>query len=65
MVTAMLAMGAFQQRIAEQFGIEPGAEMRAAIEGAKENNVDLELIDREVGTTLRRIYSKCRALISR
>ncbi|MGR8947709.1 MAG: TraB/GumN family protein [Gammaproteobacteria bacterium] len=57
MVTAMLAMGAFQQRIAEQFGIEPGAEMRAAIEGAKENNVELELIDREVGTTLRRIYS--------
>ena len=35
MVTAMLAMGAFQQRIAEQFGIEPGAEMRAAIEGAR------------------------------
>ena len=31
MVTAMLAMGAFQQRIAEQFGIDPGAEMRAAI----------------------------------
>ena len=31
MVTAMLAMAAFQQRIAEQFGIEPGAEMRAAI----------------------------------
>ena len=57
MVTAMLAMGAFQQRIAEQFGIEPGAEMRAAIEGANENGVDLELIDREVGTTLKRIYS--------
>ena len=57
MVTAMLAMGAFQQRIAEQFGIEPGAEMRAAIEGAKENHIELELIDREVGTTLRRIYS--------
>ena len=57
MVTAMLAMGAFQQRVAEQFGIEPGAEMRAAIDGANENNVELELIDREVGTTLKRIYS--------
>lgn len=56
MVTAMLAMGAFQQRIAEQFGIEPGAEMRAAINGANEKGVALELIDREVGTTLRRIY---------
>ena len=57
MVTAMLAMGAFQQRIAEQFGIEPGAEMRAAIDGANKNKVSLELIDREVGTTLKRIYA--------
>ena len=56
MVTAMLAMGAFQQRIAEQFGIEPGAEIRAAIDGAREHDFRLELIDREIGTTLRRIY---------
>ncbi len=56
MVTAMLAMGAFQQRIAEQFGIEPGAEMRAAIDGAHERGLPLHLIDRDVGTTLRRIY---------
>lgn len=56
MVTAMLAMGAFQQRIAEQFGIEPGAEMRAAIEGARERSLELHLIDRDIGTTLRRIY---------
>ncbi|MFT4560683.1 MAG: pheromone shutdown-related protein TraB [Gammaproteobacteria bacterium] len=56
MVTAMLAMGAFQQRIADQFDIEPGAEMRVAIEQAKENKCSLELIDREIGTTLKRIY---------
>lgn len=56
MVTAMLAMGAFQQRIAEQFGIEPGAEMRAAIAGAESQQIPLRLIDREIGTTLRRIY---------
>ena len=56
MVTAILAMGAFQQRIADQFGIEPGAEMRAAIEQARANNCELELIDREIGTTLKRIY---------
>ena len=57
MVTAMLAMGAFQQRIAEQFGIEPGAEMRAAIDGARERSLELHLIDRDIGTTLRRIYA--------
>lgn len=56
MVTAMLAMGAFQQRIADQFDIEPGAEMRAAIEQARANNCELKLIDREIGTTLKRIY---------
>lgn len=56
MVTAMLAMGAFQQRIAEQFGIEPGAEMRAAIVGARDRNLELHLVDRDIGTTLRRIY---------
>ena len=56
MITAMLAMAAFQQRIAEQFGIEPGAEMRAAIEGAQTHSLKLHLIDRDIGTTLRRIY---------
>jgi len=56
MITAMLAMAAFQQRIAEQFGIEPGAEMRAAIEGARARSLKLHLIDRDIGTTLRRIY---------
>jgi pheromone shutdown-related protein TraB len=56
MVTAMLAMGAFQQRIAEQFDIEPGAEMHAAVAAARARSYPLELIDREIGTTLRRIY---------
>ena len=56
MVTAMLAMGAFQQRIADQFDIEPGAEMRAAIEQARAHGCALELIDREIGTTLKRVY---------
>ncbi len=56
MVTATLALGAYQQRLAEQFGIEPGAEMRAAIEQAKQHDLPVVLIDREVGTTLRRVY---------
>ncbi len=51
-----LALGAFQQRLADQFGIEPGAEMRAAVRGAKERGVPLLLIDRDIGVTLRRLY---------
>jgi len=54
MVAANLAMGAYQQRLAEQYGIEPGAEMRAAMAGAEAHALPLELIDRDIGTTLRR-----------
>ncbi|TVP54980.1 MAG: TraB/GumN family protein [Halomonadaceae bacterium] len=56
MVAASLVMGAFQQRVAAQSGIEPGAEMRAALEEAEKANLPVELIDREIGTTLRRVY---------
>jgi pheromone shutdown-related protein TraB len=56
MVTASLALGAYQQRLAEQFGIEPGAEMRAAIREARADHLPVLLIDREVGITLKRCY---------
>ena len=56
MVTASLALGSYQQRMAEQLGIEPGLEMKTAIKFAGEQNLPLELIDREVGTTLKRVY---------
>ncbi|HET9484014.1 MAG TPA: TraB/GumN family protein [Xanthomonadales bacterium] len=53
-VGAGLALGAYQRRLAQQFGIEPGAEMKAAIEGARAKSTPYWLIDRDVGTTLRR-----------
>ncbi|SEL60269.1 TraB/GumN family protein [Halomonas daqiaonensis] len=56
MVAASLALGAFQQRVAEQSGIEPGAEMRAALEESRDASLPLLLIDRDVGVTLKRIY---------
>lgn len=56
MVAANLALSAFQQRIAEQFDIEPGQEMRVAISAAKEAGLPLLLIDRDIGATLRRVY---------
>ena len=56
MVAASLALGAFQRRIAERFGIEPGAEMLAAMQGADERGLPSWLIDREVGTTLKRAW---------
>ncbi len=57
MVAANLALGAFQQRLAGQLGIEPGAEMKAAIDAARTAGVPLLLVDRDIGVTLRRVYA--------
>ena len=57
LVMANLALSAYQRRIAEQFGIEPGAEMRAATIAAKERDLPLQLVDRDLATTLRRSYA--------
>ena len=57
LVMANLALSAYQRRIADQFGIEPGAEMRAATVAAKERDLPLQLIDRDLATTLRRSYA--------
>jgi len=57
LVMANLALSAYQRRIADQFGIEPGAEMRAATVAAKELDLPLQLVDRDLATTLRRSYA--------
>ncbi|HET7655753.1 MAG TPA: TraB family protein, partial [Luteimonas sp.] len=51
---ANLALAAYQRRLAEQLGIEPGAELKAAAEEAQARGLDLALIDRDVGITFRR-----------
>ncbi|MDR3389723.1 MAG: TraB/GumN family protein [Rudaea sp.] len=56
MVAANLALSAYQRRLAEQFGIEPGAEMKAAADLAEECQRPLWLVDREISVTLRRAY---------
>ena len=56
LVMANLALGAYQRRIAEQFGIEPGAELKAAADAAINHNLPLQLIDRDLATTLKRSY---------
>ncbi len=56
MISATLALSAFQQRIADQLGVEPGADMRSAVISAQDNDLPIALIDRDIGTTLKRIY---------
>ena len=60
MVAANLALSAYQRRLAEQFGIEPGAEMKAAIDLAAQRGLPLWLIDREISITLKRAYRSVR-----
>jgi pheromone shutdown-related protein TraB len=58
LVAANLALAAYQRRLAEQLGIEPGAELKAAAIGAKQRNLALATIDRDVGTTFKRAWNK-------
>lgn len=52
---ANLALAAYQRRLAEQLDIEPGAELKAAATEAVARGLPLQLIDRDVGITFRRI----------
>lgn len=56
MVAASLVLSSFQQRLADQYGIQPGAEMKAAMDGAEARGTPLWLVDRDVGTTLKRAW---------
>jgi pheromone shutdown-related protein TraB len=51
---ANLALAVYQRRLAEQLGIEPGAELKAAALEARERGLALALIDRDVGLTFKR-----------
>ncbi|NUS38299.1 MAG: TraB/GumN family protein [Lysobacter sp.] len=51
---ANLALAVYQRRLAEQLGIEPGAELKAAALEAQTRGLRLALIDRDVGLTFKR-----------
>ncbi|TYT23873.1 TraB/GumN family protein [Luteimonas viscosa] len=55
---ANLAMASYQRRLAEQLGIEPGAELKAAVEDARARGLPTHLIDRDVGLTFRRALQR-------
>jgi len=55
---ANLGLAAYQRRLAEQLGIEPGAELKAAADDARERDLPVHLIDRDVGVTFKRISAK-------
>ena len=53
-----LALSAYQKRLAERIGVEAGREMIRAVELAREKNLQLEVIDRDISTTLHRLVTE-------
>ena len=53
-----LALSAYQKRLAEKVGIEAGQEMIRAIELSREKDIRLEVIDRNITTTLQRVVTR-------
>src|SRR3546814_9908491 len=55
---ANLGLAAYQRRLAEQLGIEPGAELKAAADDARARGLPMHLIDRDAGVTFKRISAR-------
>ena len=53
-----LALTAYQNRLAERIGVEAGKEMVRAVELSRENHLRLEVIDRNISTTLHRLVTE-------
>ncbi|MBW2464134.1 MAG: TraB/GumN family protein, partial [Deltaproteobacteria bacterium] len=49
-----LVLSAYQRRMGEALGVQPGAEMVAAVEAARESGAELVLVDRNIQATLKR-----------
>ena len=56
LIATNLAMSDYQKRLADQLGVEPGAEMKQAIQSDKDQNLALWKIDRSVGITMKRTW---------
>jgi pheromone shutdown-related protein TraB len=55
---ANLALSSFQKRMGLHTGVKPGAELAAAADEAEKRGLRVELVDREIRTTLMRAWRK-------
>ena len=55
---AQTFLSSIQRRLGEEYGVEPGSEMIAAIEEAKKHNIKVALVDRDITVTLKRAWRK-------
>ncbi len=55
-----LALSSYQKRMGLHTGVKPGAELAAAAQTAEERGMEVELVDRNIRTTLLRVWRKTR-----
>lgn len=48
----------FQRKVGDELGVKPGSEMVKALEMAKERNIPIALVDRDIGITLKRALNR-------
>jgi pheromone shutdown-related protein TraB len=56
-ILAQTMLASYQRRMGAKLGVEPGAEMLAAIRESEATGSSLALVDRDIGITLRRAYA--------
>lgn len=52
-----LALSAYQKRLGDQLGVEPGAELKEAVKVAEEVDAEVVLADRDIQATLKRTWA--------
>ena len=57
LLLSSLLLSSFQRKIGDRIGIEPGSEMISATAVAKKNNIEIELLDRNIQITLKRAWA--------
>ena len=50
-------LSTIQKQIGKHFGVTPGADMKAAIDAARENQINLALVDRDIQITINRFWN--------
>jgi len=55
-------MSYLQTRMGDRFGIEPGADMMAAVETAEGRGIPVALVDRDINITIARLWAKMKFL---
>ena len=55
---AQTFLSSIQRKLGKEYGVEPGSEMIAALDVAKENKLEVALVDRDISVTLKRAWKK-------